>query len=113
MDGFALRRLCEDVAELNELQVGRRRLLGTMKREAKAAGRTLRGGPEVVLATSPEGRRLALAIGQVSWRVYRMELQFGLTPVAGTRLQETGGVVSFPESGGGPAPVTIEQALCG
>lgn len=113
VDGFALQRLCEDVAELQELQAGRRKLLAQMKREAKAKNERLAGGAAIALASSQEGRRLALAISQVAGRIYRAELQFGLTPVSSTRLEGAGGggVIPFPARAA--QPNAVEAALCG
>jgi hypothetical protein len=110
VDGFALMRLCEDVAELQDLQVGRRKLLAQMKAAAKAEGRLLPGGAAVALEESVEGQRLKRSISQLSARIYRAELQFGLTPLSATRLE--GG-----DYHGGPALAEaedpLEKRLCG
>src|SRR5689334_16216791 len=74
VDGFALQRLCEDVAELEELRKGQRRLVADMRREAREAADRLKAieqqlaaldlndpGRVVLLGESAElqGRKLA------------------------------------------------------
>lgn len=85
-DSFALRRLCQDVAELQRLQADKRRLVREMKKTAKAAGRTISGTALLELETSPEGRRLQATMNALSARIARQEDRFGLNPIAGTRL---------------------------
>jgi hypothetical protein len=87
LDGFALRRLCEDVALLQELQQGSRKMARARKREAKIEGRKIAGGAMAEFSMSPEGRRLSATINSLASRIKRDELQFGLTPVASLRLE--------------------------
>lgn len=110
VDGFALRRLCEDVAEMQDLQAGRRKLIVQMKAKAKREGKTLSGGAAISLAASQEGRRLAQAISQISSRVRWAELQFGLTPASACRVENSGGMPMSMASG---VEHGIEEALCG
>ena len=108
-DAFALRRLCEDVAELEEMRKGQRQMLARMRREAREKHETLAGGAAVAWAMTHEGRRLALAINQVAGRVFRAELQFGLTPIAAARLESGApGPFLVPSPG-----ASIESKLCG
>lgn len=109
VDGFALRRLCEDVALLQELQAGQRKLASEHKRAAKAEGRKIPGGAMLEIAMSHEGRRLAANINALAGRIKRDELQFGLTPVASQRLENLTIPVA-PQSQGISAQ---EAALCG
>jgi len=99
VDGFALRRLCEDVSELQGLKKGKKRLYGQWKRQAKAEGRQLRGDARTDFEQTPEGRRLQSTISAIAARIGRAELQFGLTPVSSMRLE---GLVTIPA---GPVPV--------
>jgi Phage terminase, small subunit len=109
VDGFALRRLCEDIAALEELAKGIRRLLADMKREAKVRGEKLRGGAITELNRSSDGRRLQATYNTIDSRIKRGELQFGLTPVSSMRLE---GIAMMPS--GGPVPVdNLEAKLCG
>jgi len=114
VDGFSLARLCEDVALLLDLQAGTRKLVAEMKREAKAEGKKLPGGAMISLASSHEGRRLTATVNALASRISRAELQFGLTPAAGARLENSG-----VGNGGGIMPSApgacdgIEAALCG
>ena len=108
VDGFALRRLCEDVTLLQELQAGQRKFARGLKKKAKAEGRELMGGATIDLAMSHEGRRLAATINALAGRIKRDEMQFGLTPVASQRLENI--VVSQP---GTADMAAVEQALCG
>lgn len=111
VDGFALRRLCEDVALLQELQSGMRKLASEMGREAKREGRKLAGGALLDLTMTQEGRRLSSAINIVASRIKRDEMQFGLTPVASQRLEN----ISVPASGGFVQATEIDplEQLCG
>lgn len=109
VDGFALRRLCEDVALLQELQGGMRKLARCNTREAKKEKRAIPGGAMIELTMSPEGRRLSATINALASRIKRDELQFGLTPVASTRLENI--VVPIMSTAAGMDPV--EAALCG
>ena len=111
VDGFALRRLCEDVAMLQEIQAGTRKLAGATRKKAKAEGRALAGGALVELSMTHEGRRLAATINALASRIKRDELQFGLTPVASQRLENIVVPGGRPELVGGMDPV--ERALCG
>lgn len=115
VDGFALSRLCEDVAQLQELQAGQRALVRQTKAAAKADKRQLKGSAAVEVAMSPEGRRLAASINALASRIKRDELQFGLTPISSARLADyvpAGGMV--PASSAGPDPMDpVEAALCG
>jgi phage terminase small subunit len=112
VDGFALRRLCEDVAMLEELQAGQRKLAQQMTREAKAEGRKLPGGAMIDLAMSHEGRRLSATINTLASRIKRDEMQFGLTPVASQRLENI--VVPItPQAAGSSMMDPVEAALCG
>ena len=107
VDGFALRRLCEDVALLQELQSGAAKV--ARQRKKLADGEVPSGGAATDLAMSPEGRRLAATINALAIRIARAELQFGLTPVASQRLENL--VVSpMPSQMGMDA---AELALCG
>lgn len=112
VDGFALRRLCEDVAQLQELQVGQRRLTAQMKRTAKAEGRNLPGGALIDLAMSHEGRRLSATINTLASRIKRDEMQFGLTPVASQRLENIVAPM-VPQSAASSMMDPVEAALCG
>jgi hypothetical protein len=114
VDGFALSRLCEDVALLQELQAGQRRLASEMRRQAKKDGRKIPGGALIDLTMSHEGRRLAATINTLASRIKRDELQFGLTPVSSQRLENL--AVLLPLAGTSEsAPVfdPVEAALCG
>ena len=111
VDGFALRRLCEDVALLQELQAGMRKLARQMKSEAKAEGREIRGGALIDLTMSHEGRRLSTTINALASRIKRDEMQFGLTPVASQRLEGVMLGSAMPQGASGMDPV--EAALCG
>jgi hypothetical protein len=111
VDGFALRRLCEDVAMLQELQAGMRKLAAVARKGARAAGRAIPGGALVELTMTHEGRRLGTAINALASRIKRDELQFGLTPVASQRLENITVPGGRPELVGGRDPV--EAALCG
>lgn len=116
VDGFALRRLCEDVAMLQELQSGARKYARQLAKEARAAKRELRAGAMIELAMSQEGRRLASIINVLAARIKRDEMQFGLTPVASQRLENIVVIppAASPQPGGGPsAPTPVELALCG
>ena len=110
VDGFALRRLCEDVALLQELQMGQRKLAAQMKRDAKEAGVAMPGGAMISLAMSQDGRRLATTINALASRIKRDELQFGLTPVASQRLEN---LSIMPIVGTGQGMDPVEAALCG
>jgi hypothetical protein len=111
VDGFALRRLCEDVAMLQELQAGTRKLAGVAKKQAKADGRAIPGGGLIELAMTPAGRRLSASINSLASRIKRDELQFGLTPVSSQRIENITLAGARPELVGGRDPV--EAALCG
>lgn len=110
VDGFALQRLCEDVADLQELQKGKRKLIRQMQSEAKAKGRKIAGGAAVSLMASQEGRRLSAAINSLASRIKRDELQFGLTPVASQRLEN---IAVMPVPAAGVSLDPVEAALCG
>lgn len=113
VDGFALQRLCEDVALLEELQVGVRKLAADQKRTAKAAGEKLPGGALVNFAMTHEGRRITATINSLASRIQRQELQFGLTPVSASRVE---GNMVLPPGAMGTAHQElpgIEAALCG
>ncbi len=90
VDGFALRRLCQDVAELQRLQSDKRKLVREMKKAAQNAGRPLSGSALMELETSSEGRRLQATINALSSRIARQEDRFGLNPISGTRLDASG-----------------------
>lgn len=111
VDGFALRRLCEDVALLQELQSGMRRLASEKKREATKAGMKIPGGAMIELAMSHEGRRLAATINTIASRIKRDEMQFGLTPVASQRLENITALPCLSTSA--PSLDPVEAALCG
>lgn len=135
VDGFALRRLCEDVALLEELQAGMRKMAADMKRESRAdverlkavdellasaptpeleaeraelISRRLSGGAMLSLAKTHEGRRITATISSLASRIQRQELQFGLTPASAARLDESGGFPVLPAE-----DQRIEDALCG
>jgi hypothetical protein len=109
VDVFALERLCIDVAQLRQLQLGMRQLVAKRKREAKAAGE--KGGDALAsFAMTHEGRRLTATMNALASRISRQEQQFGLTPAAGQRF-EAGGILPSLREGGQMDP--IEEALCG
>ena len=111
VDSFGLQRLCEDVALLQDLQTGMRRLVSEKKREAQAAGTKLPGGALIDLAMTPEGRRLSSTINTVASRIKRDELQFGLTPVSSQRLENI--TVASPGLRDLDGVEPVEAALCG
>lgn len=111
VDVFALQRLCEDVAMLQELQAGMRQIAGDRKKAAKAAGESTKA-PMVVFAMTHEGRRLTATINSLASRIGRQELQFGLTPVSAQRLEGAGGGL-IPAGGAGLPMDPIEEQLCG
>jgi hypothetical protein len=55
VDGFALRRLCEDVALLEELQVGLRKMAGEMRRAARTDAERLKA-LDAQLALMPDSQ---------------------------------------------------------
>lgn len=115
VDCFALRRLCEDVALLQELQAGMRRLASEKRREAKEAKpeRKIPGGAMIELAMSHEGRRLSATINTVASRIKRDEMQFGLTPVASQRLENITAVPCLSQTSANSGMDPVEAALCG
>jgi len=150
VDGFSLARLCEDVAWLQDLRGGMKRMLTERERpvrenrarlralkmelatlpdsadpaqreELTAEQVRLRAGiptapADVELASSHEGRRLITTMNQIAGRIARQELQFGLTPAAGARLEAMGVGMGSPAAAGavaGSPADGIEQALCG
>lgn len=112
VDGFALARLCEDVAYLEELQVGMRKEAEYRKREARKEGKKFAGGALLGFTMTHEGRRAIQTINATAARIRQTELQFGLTPVSASRIE--GGFIPPmpPGSSGGEMP-GIEAALCG
>lgn len=108
VDVFALARLCQDQAELQELAKGRRQIVAEQKREARAKGEPLIAA-STVFAMTHEGRRLTATMNALKSQISRQELQFGLTPIAGQRL-ESGGI-PLPMPTGAIDPV--EESLCG
>jgi len=110
VDGFALRRLCEDVAQLEELQKGLLLTAAAVKKKAKAEGKEITGGALFQIVKSQDGRRIMASISSISGRVQRQELQFGLTPVSSGRVGDGIGIpfASMTEQRNG-----IEEALCG
>jgi len=113
VDGFALSRLCEDVALLQELQAGLRKLASQKRREAKQAGHTIPGGAIIDLTMSHEGRRLTATINTLASRIKRDELQFGLTPVSSQRLENIA-IPPIPFAGNASPEIDpVEAALCG
>jgi hypothetical protein len=136
VDGFALQRLCEDVALLEELQLGTRKLAAQLKRDdaerareierqlAGTAGtnqdvgaliaerveiRLRRVSGILALAKTHEGRRITTTINAVAARIQRQELQFGLTPVSASRVE---GNVVLPPGALNGADSSIEASLC-
>jgi len=110
VDAFALRRLCEDVALLEELQAGLRRMASDLRREAKTRGEHLSGGAMIALAKTHEGRRLTTTINSLAGRIQRQELQFGLTPASAGRLGDGLGGAPLIPTGDVDG---LERALCG
>lgn len=88
VDGFALARLCEDVAHLQELQKGQRKYARQHKKSM------------VEFAMSQEGRRLSATINAIAQRIKRDELQFGLTPVSSVRLADYFAPGAMPRAAG-------------
>jgi phage terminase small subunit len=113
VDGFALSRLCEDVATLQELQAGQRKYARQVRAKAKKDKRELMGSAAVELAMSPEGRRLAASINALANRIKRDELQFGLTPISSARLTDYVPTNTLPTPGADPMDDPLERALCG
>ena len=109
VDGFALCRLCEDVAMLQDLQAGMRKLVRQMSKGAKANKREIPGGALVNLAMSHEGRRLGASINVLASRIKRDEMQFGLTPAASLRLEN----IVLPGVPHALGMNPVEAALCG
>lgn len=113
VDGFALQRLCEDVALLEDLQIGMRKEAQHRKREAKAAGQKMAGGAMLDFAMTHDGRRATATVNALASRIQRQELQFGLTPVSASRIE---GNLILPPGVVGSAHQEmpgIEAALCG
>lgn len=111
VDGFALRRLCEDVALLEELKRGKRKLAQALAKKAKEEGRQLAAGPMLEFTTSEEGRSLDRTINSLDMRIRRSELQFGLTPVSSQRLENIVLPAFVPQAAAGMD--AVEAALCG
>jgi phage terminase small subunit len=113
VDGFALQRLCEDVAFLEELQIGMRKEAQYRKREAKKEGRKSAGGALLDFTMTHEGRRAIQTINATASRIRQTELQFGLTPVSASRIE--GNIVMPPGAMGSAHQEMpgIEAALCG
>lgn len=141
VDVFALQRLCEDVAQLQELQKGMRQIAAEHGREAKmlaaearrddaakdllekivteaegtakpkAKKQRVMPAPLAVFAMTHEGRRLTATINALAGRIGRSEQQYGLTPISGQRLESAGGMLPAP---GVNQPIDpIEKQLCG
>ena len=116
VDGFALGRLCEDVALLQQLQTGMRKLAAQMKRSAATAQEgddkpdRIPGDALLTLVMSHEGRRLTATINTLASRIKRDEMQFGLTPVSSQRLEN----IAIPmATAPGTGMDALEEALCG
>lgn len=111
VDAFALARLCEDSADLNELTIGLRYLEGQLVKDAKKQGQKLPAGAKAarraLMTSKTEGRRIRATMAALSSGIKSQEREFGLTPASSTRVEGT-----VPTRGKSKTD-DIEDAMCG
>lgn len=105
VDGLSLAELCDDIALLQELKAGLRKLQGEIAKQAKATGKKLPGNTITVLVRGSEGRRILRSIRETSAAILAMRREFGLTPASNSRVEA--------KPSDGLVMDEMEKALCG
>lgn len=111
VDQRALWHLCEDEALIEEAYAGIWKMVGALKKKAKAEGKTLPAGAVMAMLSMTSGRMAMSSIRDLSVRAVIQRREFGLTPSSRSRVEalEGSGIRGTASGGGDP----LEMKLCG
>jgi phage terminase small subunit len=111
VDQRALWHLCEDEALIEEAYAGIWKMVGALKKKAKAEGKELPAGAVMAMLSMTSGRMAMSAVRDLSVRAVIQRREFGLTPSSRSRVESLDG--SFRGGTPGTAVDPLERKLCG
>lgn len=87
VDAPGLEMICLLQWDLQELERGKRRLVGQRKKKAKDEKREIEGSPLVEFEMTKEARRLEATVNGKRSQLKQLCDRYGLNPMAGSRLE--------------------------
>ena len=87
VDALGLQMICLLQSDIDDLEKGKRRLVGQRKKQAKEEKRAIEGSALVEFEMTKEARRLEATVNGKRSQLKQLCDRYGLNPIAGTRLE--------------------------